>query len=163
VPRVKKTRVKPGVGPPVTPLGAPSTIPLFAEGPAWTSVGPGWRPLFGKYRELGFSFEWHDLELCLNLDGTAKVTDGRQSVEIQAQTFAYYFQGEPPLAATRSGGEAHRFITIEYSPKFLQDNFRSQADNVHPLVRAVVRGEAVESMVAPPEGSLLRCTNWWRD
>jgi len=168
VPRGKKTRVTPGAGPPKIPQPTQATCPLFAEGPAWISVGPGWRPLFGNYRELGFSFEWHDftareefdwaasfhpgsVELCLNLDGTGKVTDGLQSVEIQAQTFAYYFQGEPPLTATRTGGEEHRFVTIEYSPTFLQENFRRHADNVHPLVRAVLRGEAVESVVVPPE------------
>lgn len=168
VPRGKKTRVNPDVRQPKIPLTAQTTCPLFAEAPAWKAVGPGWRPLFGNYRDLGFSFEWHDfnpkeefdwarsfhpgsIELCLNLDGRGKLSDSRQTVEILPQTFAFYFQGKPPLTATRNAGEEQRFITIEYSPAFLEEHFRRQADNVHPLVRSVVRGEAIESVVVPPE------------
>jgi hypothetical protein len=33
---------------------------LFSEAPAWGAVGKDWRPLFGSFRPLGFSFEWHD-------------------------------------------------------------------------------------------------------
>src|SRR5688572_6559723 len=29
----------------------------FAEAEAWRSVGPEWRPLFGNFKDLGFSFE----------------------------------------------------------------------------------------------------------
>ena len=146
-------------------LAARST---FAEAPAWKAVGPGWRPLFGSFRDLGFSFEWHEftareefdwarsfhpgsVKLCLNLAGRGKLFDDRQSVELLPQTFAFYFQGQPPLTATRQAGEEHRFITIEFSPAFLAEHFRSQAANVHPLVNAVVRGEAVESVVVQPE------------
>ncbi len=149
-------------------MDAQTTFPPFAEAPAWKAVGPGWRPLFGSYRDLGFSFEWHEftaknefdwsrsfhpgsIELCLNLDGKGMLADGRQTVEILPQTFAFYFQGTPPLIAKRNAGEEHRFITIEFSPAFLEEQFRRQADNVHPLVRAVMRGEAVESVVVPPE------------
>jgi len=149
------------------PATAASRSP-FAEAPAWKAVGPGWRPLFGSFRDLGFSFEWHEftaqsefdwarsfhpgsVELCLNLAGRGKLSDGRQSVELLPQTFAFYFQGQPPLAATRQAGEEHRFITIEFSPAFLAEHFRSQSGNVHPLVNAVMRGEAVESGVVPRE------------
>ena len=75
----------------------------------------------------------------------------RQTVEILPQTFAFYFQGNPPLTATRNAGEEHRFVTIEFSPAFLKEHFHRQADNVHPLVSAVVLGEASESVVVPPE------------
>lgn len=142
--------------------------PLFAEAPAWKAVGAGWRPLFGSFRELGFSFEWHDfapkeefdwarsfhpgsVELCLNLDGRGKLSDRKQAIELLPQKFAFYFQGQPPLRATRKAGEQHRFITIEFSPAFLAEHFRRHADDAHPLVRAVAQGEAIESAVAPPE------------
>ena len=140
----------------------------FAEAPAWKAVGAGWRPLFGSHRELGFSFEWHEftatqefdwarsfhpgsVELCLNLAGRGKLSDGRQSIELLPQTLAFYYQGLPPLTATRNAGEEHRFITIEFSPTFLHEHFRRQADDVHPLVRDLVRGEAASSVIAPPE------------
>ena len=149
-------------------MEAKTARPAFAEAPAWKSIGQGWRPLFGNYRDLGFSFEWHDfiakeefdwsrsfhpgsVELCLNLDGRGKISDGRQSIEVLPQSFAFYFQGKPPLTATRHAGEEHRFITIEFSPAFLGEHFHRQVDNVHPLVRTVMRGEAAESVVVPPE------------
>ncbi len=168
MPRANNSRAKPKARPPRIPLDAHTTCPLFAEAPAWKAVGLGWHPLFGNYRDLGFSFEWHEftakevfdwsrsfhpgsVELCLNLDGGGTVADGRQTVDILPQTFAFYFQGQPPLTATRNTGEEHRFITIEFSPAFLAEHFHEQADNVHPLVRAVLRGEARESVVVPPE------------
>lgn len=167
-PRAKKTKVKTDARSSKIPLTTQTTCPLFAEAPAWKMVGLGWRPLFGNYRDLGFSFEWHEfltekefdwsrsfhpgsVELCLNLDGNGLVADGRRTVEIQPQTFAFYYQGQPPLAATRRAAEEHRFITIEFSPAFLKEHFRRQAGNVHPLVRTVVEGRAVESGIAPPE------------
>ncbi|HEY4415077.1 MAG TPA: helix-turn-helix transcriptional regulator [Verrucomicrobiae bacterium] len=142
--------------------------PSFAEAPAWKTIGNGWRPLFGSHHDLGFSFEWHEftalqefdwarsfhpgsVELCLNLAGTGKLSDGQQSIELLPQTLAFYFQGAPPLMATRPAGVEHRFITIEFSPAFLVEHFRGHVDNVHPLVRDLVRGRAVDSVVAPPE------------
>jgi AraC-like DNA-binding protein len=149
---------------PVSPIaGAP-----FSEIPAWSAIGAGWRPLFGNYRELGFSFEWHDftcaedfdwartfhpgsVELCLNLDGTGILNDGQQAVELPARAFSFYFQGDPPLVAVRHANQRHRFITVEFSPKFLEEHFRSQAENLHPLLRGVVQQELRASQVASPE------------
>jgi AraC-like DNA-binding protein len=156
------------VRPPVQRVEPSAGTPAFAEAPAWSAVGAGWRPLFGSFRKLGFSFEWHDftsakeldwarsfhpgsIELCLNLDGSATIKDGQQSVELSARAFAFYYQGDPPLVATRRAGERHRFITVEFSPTFLQQHFRKQADNLHPLVRSVVKGETRTSLVTSPE------------
>jgi AraC-like DNA-binding protein len=142
--------------------------PLFEEAPAWKAVGAGWRPLFGSFRDLGFSFEWHEftakqdfdwarsfhpgsVELCLNLAGRGTLTDSQQTVELPPQSLAFYFQGKPPLVATRHAGEEHRFITVEFSPAFLAAHFERHADDVHPLVRAVARGEAKVSTVVLPE------------
>jgi AraC-like DNA-binding protein len=117
---------------------------------------------------MGFSFEWHEftpkdtfdwarsfhpgsIELCLNLHGHGQLSDGQQTIELAPQCFAFYFQGQPPLQATRKVGELHGFITIEYSPSFLKEHFESQSDNTHALIRSVTRGERVTSEVAPPE------------
>lgn len=140
----------------------------FAEAPAWKTVPGGWHPLFGNYRQLGFSFEWHEfitteefnwarsfhpgsIELCLNLEGQARVNDGHMAVEILPQTCAFYFQGHPGLQATRASGQKHRFITVEYSPVFLKEHFARRIQDSHPIVRSVVTGEAVASAVTPPE------------
>ncbi|HMP84191.1 MAG TPA: hypothetical protein PKA41_15950, partial [Verrucomicrobiota bacterium] len=51
--------------PRTTKKGLPAT---FSEASAWDSIGEGWRPLFGSFRELGFSFEWHDFTTVQDLD-----------------------------------------------------------------------------------------------
>lgn len=149
-------------------LAGQTPCPLFAEAPAWSEVGPGWRPLFGSFHDLGFGLDWHEfttrtefdwsrsfhpgsVEVCLNLEGQGLVADGRQTAELLPQTIGWYFQGRPPLTATRRAGEVHRFLTVEYAPAFLEEHFRDRADQVHPLVRAVARGEATESGVVIPE------------
>ena len=145
-----------------------AALPPFAEAPAWKTIGAGWRPLFGNYHDFGFSFEWHEftaikqlnwgpsfhpgsVELCLNLEGHGKLGDSLRQVELAPASFAFYYQGDPPLAATRREGDLHRFIAIEYSPAFLRKYFHQQAHSLHPLVRAVVLGEARGSLIAPAE------------
>lgn len=132
--------------------------PPFAEAPAWQAIGTGWRPLFGSFRELGFSFEWHDfqcatpldwarsfhpgsIELCLNLSGAAILTDGSDVSELSSEMFAFYRQGTPPLTATRLAGQTHRFITVEYSAEFLRCHFAGTVASLHPMLREVVAGE----------------------
>lgn len=182
MPRAKKKKVKSDARPSPS-LPEPRSLP-FAEAPAWKSVGQGWRPLFGSYRKLGFSFEWHEfdtrspfvwsrsfhpgsVELCLNLEGQATLSDENRTVVLPPQSFAFYFQGHPSLRATRDAGQHHRFITIEFSPAFLQEHLRDQSENLHPLVRSVADGKRRASEVAPPErlvatlqqlvGSLRHC------
>ena len=109
----------------------------FAEAPAWVSVGNGWRQLYGNFRDLGYSIEWHDfaakhdldwarsfhpgsLEICLNVAGHGEVQAGRRSLELAASTAGFYAQNIPRLKAWRRGGERHQFITIELSLPFLE-------------------------------------------
>ena len=141
--------------------------PDFSEAQAWSAVGSGWRPLFGSYGKLGFSFEWHDfhstreldwsrsfhpgsVELCLNLAGNAALQDNKERAELGPRTSAFYHQGEPPLTATRRAGEKHQFITVEFSPPFLGQHLSEEAENLHPLVRSVVRKETAHSQITMP-------------
>ena len=150
------------------PSAHPAASPPFAEAPAWDAVGAGWRPLFGKFQPLGFSFEWHDfstagaldwarsfhpgsVELCLNLEGTGTLDDGRQKVELAANTISFYFQGEPGLKAVRAPRQQHRFITVEFSTPFLAEHLRPQAGNLHPLIEAVIAQKAGASQTTPAE------------
>jgi AraC-like DNA-binding protein len=145
---------------------AATSIP-FQEAPAWKAVETGWRPLFGSYRDLGFSFEWHEftaqrafdwarsfhpgsVELCLNLSGSGIVATPHQEANIGPETSLFYFQGVPPLSASRKAGEQHRFVTVEFSPAFLRSHFADRVQDLYPLVGAVIRGEAVESSVVAP-------------
>ena len=143
----------------------PST---FCEVDVWRGVCARWRPLFGGMRQSGFSIDWHDftcakeldwarsfhpgsVELCLNLDGWAALNDGQQTIELLARTFAFYYQGDPPLTASRLANQPHRFITVEFSPVFLEHHLGGLGNDLHPLVRAVVRRQARASQVVPPE------------
>lgn len=131
-------------------------------------MGAGWRPLFGNFRTLGFSFEWHDfkthdeldwarsfhpgsLELCLNLDGQATLADARQTVELRPRTSAFYFQGEPPLKARRCAHETHRFITVEFAAEFLRQYLQREVRHLHPCVQAVLNQSPRCSVVTTPE------------
>ncbi len=153
------------------PAISPQSVPAaasFSEAPAWAAVGAGWRPLFGSFVALGFSFEWHDfrteealdwsrsfhpgsLELCLNLEGQATVNDGRQTVELPPRTSLFYFQGAPTLAASRRAKEQHRFITVEFTPQFLDEHLKGEARHLHPCVQGVIKRSARQSVVATPE------------
>lgn len=140
----------------------------FSEAPAWRAVGAGWRPLFGDFRALGFSFEWHDfqadaeldwarsfhpgsVELCLNLDGQATLADARQTVDLRPRASVFYFQGTPPLTARRRARERHRFITVEFAAEFLEQYLRREAPHLHPCVRAALERSAHASLVSAPE------------
>jgi AraC-like DNA-binding protein len=134
----------------------------FAEAPAWRNVAEGWRPLYGDFHDLGFSFEWHDfrleqaldwarsfhpnsVELCLNLSGTALLNDGLNRVTLSPRTLAFYHAGTPPMSAARLPGERHQFVTVEYSAGFLAHHFHEQAADLHPMIRGVMTGEPTRS------------------
>jgi AraC family transcriptional regulator len=140
----------------------------FAEAPAWRSIGAGWRPLFGSYRDLGFSLEWHDfepgedldwsasfhprsLEVCLNIEGSGRIENEQSVFEITGRTASFYFQGTPELRAIRKAGERHRFITVEFSPRFLRESFAEQSAMLNESVGRVLSQETSASFVQPPE------------
>src|ERR1700754_4625702 len=99
----------------------------FTEAPAWRDVGGGWQPLFGNFRGLGFSIEWHDfvarneldwsesfhpgcVELCLNLDGHVFVEEGGTRSDFAPGTVGFYHRADKSLTARRTAGERHQFL-----------------------------------------------------
>lgn len=139
------------------------------EARAWSVVGAGWRPLFGRFNDLGLSFEWHEfnlkdqldwsrsfhessLELCLNLSGNAAVACGSGSVRFQPQTSGFYVRGKRNgLKATREPGQKHRFLTLEVSKEYVSKRLNTFKDALHPVVRGLLGGGAVPSAVGPVE------------
>lgn len=138
--------------------------PDLLEPELWRAQGAEWRQLFGSFHQLGISFEWHDfrleapmdwarsfhpgcLEICLNLSGRAWVSDGRTRVELDEQTVAYYFSGEISLEARREPGGPHRFITVEFSRRFLTEQLSNSGTGLNPLVADVVKPAAEASRV----------------
>lgn len=150
------------------------TLP-FAEAPAWHSIGDGWRPLFGSFEDLGFSFEFHDfstfgaldwsrsfhpggVELCLNLDGIGTLQAQEATVQLQPGTTCFYYHGTPPLTARRLAGIRHRFVTVEFSGRYVTREFREKAEFLHPLVKGAVLGTSTGSglsSVEPMTSSIL--------
>ena len=133
-----------------------SGAPAFSENKAWESVGEGWRQLHGNYRELGFSFEWHDfntcremdwgqsfhpgsVEICLNLAGHGSVCEGERKLVFAPLTAGFYCQQRARLKATRASGERHQFLTVELSPAFLRKHLAGNEANLHPIVQNILR------------------------
>ena len=127
----------------------------FTERKVWQSVGAGWQPLHGSYRDTGFSFEWHDfrlsedlpwnpsfhpgsVEICLNLMGSGVVCDDKQRSEFGPLSSVFYWQDRQRLRATRRGGGRHQFLTVELSPAFLQKHFTGEEANLHPIIKGVL-------------------------
>lgn len=130
----------------------------------WRQHGAEWRQLYGNFRELGVSFEWHQfesaqelnwassfhpesLEVCLNLQGKGTLRDSQSSVAIEDHSVAYYYCGAEPLMASRSPGQGHRFVSVEFSPRFLARFLDPHRPGLDPLVLSVIRGEAKESRI----------------
>jgi AraC-like DNA-binding protein len=130
-------------------------------------VGARWRQLFGDFNRLGISFEWHELaggrevdwaqsfhpdsvELCLNLAGLAEVQAGDTAASFTAGTAGFYRRGRSPLSARRLAGPDHQFITVEYSPAFLEKHLGTGVEDVHPLVRSACSGGKMGLSSAAP-------------
>lgn len=155
----------------------------FAEADTWAGVGAGWHPLFGRHRDLGFSFEWHDfesatpldwgrsfhpggIELCLNLEGMGTIQDTGETLELAPRTWTLYRQGEPPLRALRAAGNRHRFLTVEFTRAFLMGLLSAKTEDLHPLVKRVIEDDPPASQVASVEhlgGVLLQLVDSLRN
>jgi AraC-like DNA-binding protein len=148
------------------PQSARSTRPIakpggearpFTEAGAWRDIGGGWQPLFGHFRGLGFSIEWHDffarneldwsasfhpdcVELCLNLDGHGFVESGGARSEFAPGTAGFYHQAEKSLTAKRAAEEQHQFLTVEFSCPFLAKHLAGTEAMLHPMVRSAIEG-----------------------
>ncbi len=143
----------------------------FSESAAWRDVGAGWQPLFGSFRGVGYSFEWHDfqakrefdwapsfhpecVELCLNLEGNGFVESRGSRAEFAANTAGFYFRQQEPLTAKRAAGEHHKFLTVEFSCPFLARHLAEAKGMLHPVVRAAMEGCPCE----PVTGATVRLT-----
>ncbi len=144
----------------------------FTEAAAWRDVGAGWQPIFGSFRGVGYSFEWHDfqakrefdwaasfhpgcVELCLNLEGHGFVEGGGARTQFSQNTVGFYHRTDEPLLARRAANERHQFLTVEYSCPFLAKHLADAQTTLHPLVRAAMTGSARANVT----GSTVRLTS----
>jgi AraC-like DNA-binding protein len=129
----------------------------FTEAGAWRDVGAGWQPLYGHFRGMGFSIEWHDffarkevdwsasfhpqgVELCLNLDGHGFVESNGARAEFEPGTVGFYHQAGRALTAKRKAAERHKFLTVEFSCPFLAKHLAGTETMLHPLVKSAIEG-----------------------
>ena len=143
----------------------------FTEASVWRDVGAGWQRLFGSFRGVGYSIEWHDflakrefdwapsfhpecVELCLNLEGRGFVESNGSRAEFAPNTAGFYYRRKEPLVAKRAAGERHQFLTIEFSPSFLAKHLGETKAMLHPVVRSAIEGRAGENVT----GATVRLT-----
>lgn len=148
-----------------------STAAAFSEAGAWRDVGAGWQKLFGSFRGVGYTLEWHDflakreldwassfhpncVELCLNLEGRGFVESNGSRSEFVPNTAGFYHRRKEPLLAKRAAGERHQFLTVEFSLPFLTKHLAEAKDMLHPIVRAAMEGATHEHAT----GSTVRLT-----
>ena len=134
------------------------------EADVWDGVSGAWRPLFGSYFERGVSIEWHDfqivsdmdwassfhegsLEICLNFSGAARLQAGDDARELGAGNFALYTAHPRQLKARRMAGSIHRFITVELSRAFLQEQCASGVVALRPSIQRYLSGKGEVSPV----------------
>lgn len=147
----------------------------LAEARVWDALGGGWQCLHGCYCQRGVSIEWHDfagdkprdwarsfhpgsVELCLNVSGHARVSWERESALLGPMTVGLYAAADERLSAWRLPGERHQFLTVEYSPGFLERHLTGQEGACCPVVRRALRSQLDAAVVAPP----ARLTSQWR-
>jgi AraC family transcriptional regulator len=153
-----------------TPISSPATADPARlpreEAAAWRAVGAGWHQLYGGFRTLGVSFEWHDFkadapvdwarsfhegsaEICLNLSGRGIVRWQERETEFSPMTAGFYCRGREMLQAARNGRERHQFITVELAPEFLQQHLAGQEAALHPLIRSLLADKSGVTGVGP--------------
>ena len=142
------------------------------ERTVWQLITSGWRQLHGGFHDLGVSIEWHDfelthefvwsrsfhpdsLELCLNMAGQGSVRHGKCAINFEPLTAGFYLPGKGALQAWREANQRHRFITIEFSSRFLRDRLAGCDGALHPLVEGFVSG----AVHRPGLGEIHRLTS----
>ncbi len=137
-------------------LNRQTRISPWSEAPVWQPMPCGWRHLYGGFDEVGISIEWHDfelssifewsrsfhpdsLELCLNLAGRGSVCHGDETLDFEPMTAGFYAPGRNALEARRLPGQQHRFVTVEFSARFLRAQLARSDGGLHPLVEGFMR------------------------
>ena len=120
----------------------------------------------GGFRDLGYSVEWHDfiterdldwsasfhtkgMEICLNLAGRGEVQAGDRQLALTPLTAGFYCQNKSQLKGLRTGGERHRFLTVELSIDFLAQHIDPRESGLHPAVKKFLTGNTGPEISEP--------------
>jgi AraC family transcriptional regulator len=152
--------VKPAAGRSSAPASGTTCASRLNEAAVWGRFPNAWRQLYGGLYDVGVSLEWHDfqppdrfewsrafhpgsLELCLNLAGSGCIRCGDRSVEYGALTAGFYVPGKSALQGWRGANERHRFVTLEFSSKFLRGHLGGCDGALHRLAEGFLQGDPV--------------------
>jgi AraC-like DNA-binding protein len=133
-------------------------VPRLGEAAVWQAIQEGWRHIYGGFHDVGVSFEWQEfelphafewsrsfhpgsLELCLNLAGHGSIRCAESAVDFESLTAGFYLPGKQALQAWRDSNQRHRFLTVEFSARFLRKQLAGCDGALHPLVESFVRGD----------------------
>ncbi len=148
------------------------TIPFVSETDVWLSTRRGSRRIYGDLGTEGLVIDWHNfqltagnvfelsrrsdpdsLELCLNLAGHGVLDAEGCRLSFEPQTAFICAPGQNDLRISRKHGERHRFLTVNFSSRFLREQLAVGEGTLQPLVR-----EFVSSGAAAGFGDLIRLT-----
>jgi AraC-like DNA-binding protein len=97
--------------------------------------------------ELPHAFEWSrkfrpdGLELCLNLAGHGSIRGAEGNVDFEPLTAGFYLPGKQALQAWRDANQQHRYMTVEFSARFLREKLAACDGALHPSVEGFVQGD----------------------
>src|SRR5208282_970985 len=121
-------------------------------------VRDGRQHLYGGFSDLGVSLEWQEfdashafewsryfrpdsLELCLNLAGHGSIRGAESTVNFEPLTAGFYLPGKQALQAWRDANQQHRYMTVEFSARFLRERLAVCDGALDPSVEGFVRGD----------------------
>ncbi len=150
-----------------------SSTLFLNETAVWLSTQKGSRRIYGDLEAEGFVIEWHNfelaagdafelsrcsypdsLELCLNLAGHGFLDDDGSRLSFEPQTAFIRAPGHHDRHSYRKHGERHRFLTVNFSSRFLREQLTVCEGTLHPLVREFVPSGTLAAGV----GELIRLT-----
>jgi len=119
------------------------------------------RHLYGGFSDLGVSIGWHEmetpqayewsrdfhpdsLEICLNLAGHGSIRGAGSSVDFEPLTAGFYLPGQHALQAWRDPKQQHRFLTLEFSARYLREKLAACDGGLQPLVEGFMRGDPTQ-------------------
>ncbi len=150
---------------------------LSAENGVWRHIHGEWRQLFGSFARAGISIEYHQfradkeldwsrsfhadsLEICLNFQGSGLLRLGGQETPLGVRSVACYAPGHRArVTATRTPGEHHHFLTVEFSREALARRVGAAEAALHPPIRAFLAGGPAAEAFATAEPMPLAVQN----
>lgn len=140
-----------------------------AENGTWKNINGEWRQLYGNFKAQGVSVEYHSfraekefdwarsfhhgsLEICLNLQGSARLRAGTREAALGVRSMAFYTHARgTDLSATRAADELHHFVTLEMTRPFLERQLGASAAGLYEDVASFL-----EAREAAPVFALVR-------